>query len=106
MPATNPPRVPRASGRDDRLKQLLERRDALGKAWAERASHGLPGLGDLTIDLILVEDALAERWPYLAQRWLLKEWVVADANKLHDPDTDPRRNCAICVASRSAAAAS
>ena len=49
MPATNPRRVPRPWGRDNRLKRLLERRDALGKASAERASHGLPGLGETRI---------------------------------------------------------
>ena len=105
MPTTNSSSVRRLSGRGERLKQLLERRDALGQAWAERASHGLSGLGELTIDLLLVENSLAERWPYLSERWL-KEWVVADANKLHDPDTDPRRNCTICVGSRAGASAS
>ena len=105
MPTAISPRIRRLSGRDDRLKQLLERRDALGRSWAERASHGLPGLGDLTIDLLVVENSLAERWPYLSERWM-REWVVADANKLHDPESDPRRSCAICVGLRAGATAS
>ncbi len=87
-----------------RLTDLLARREQVGTAWAERASHGLPGLGDLMQELTVIEFALTEQWPQLAQSWL-PEWVVADAHKLHDPSTEAGITCGICTASAGRAAA-
>ncbi|KRD43893.1 hypothetical protein ASE38_06795 [Cellulomonas sp. Root930] len=81
-----------------RLTELLARREQVGTAWAERASHGLPGLGDLTQELTIIEFALTEQWPHLAQSWL-PAWVISDARKLHDPSTKTDGTCRICVAS-------
>ncbi|CAL8979495.1 hypothetical protein CELL_03202 [Cellulomonas sp. T2.31MG-18] len=85
-----------SAGKQLRLQQLLERRRAIGSTWAERISHGLPGVGNLTADLLLVELAITEQWPQAVELWL-PEWVVADAVKLHDP-AQPRDDCSVCKA--------
>src|SRR4051794_30342932 len=92
------------AGKQRRLAQLLERRLAVGSSWAERISHVLDGVEDLTVELLLVEMAIAEQWPADAEMWM-REWIVADATKLHDP-AERRDECSICVAlgARSAAA--
>ncbi|WP_448629774.1 hypothetical protein [Cellulomonas soli] len=40
--------------------------------------------------------AIAEQWPDDVEVWM-REWVVADATRLHDP-ARPRDDCSICVA--------
>ncbi|WP_449385439.1 hypothetical protein [Cellulomonas soli] len=84
------------AGRRRRLGQLLERRRTVGASWAERISHALPGVDQLTGELLLVEMAIAEQWPDDVEVWM-REWVVADATRLHDP-ARPRDDCSICVA--------
>lgn len=86
-----------------RLAELLVRRDQIGATWAERISHGLPGVGNLTIDLMVAEAALTDGWPNLADDWT-GQWAIADIRKLHDPAAGRRPGCTIC-ARRSARAA-
>jgi len=86
-----------------RLGQLLERRRAIRSAWAERILHGLDGVEELTGELMLVELAIAEQWPAEVEAWV-REWVVTDSMKLHDP-AQPRDDCSICVASDAQAVA-
>jgi len=94
----------RATRKQGRLSELLAHREDVGTQWAERASHGLPGLGELTEQLMVVELAITEQWPKVSEAWL-GEWVVSDARKLHDPDTGPYEACAICARSSRQAAA-
>ena len=78
---------------------VLAHRESL----AERAWHGLPGLGGPTHDLMVIEFALTAQWPF-AQSWP-PEWVVSDSRTFHDPDTRVERNCGICMLSARPAAA-
>lgn len=87
-----------------RLTELLTKREQTGTTWAETASHGLPGLGRLTVELTVIEHALTEQWPHLSEAWL-HEWAVADARKLHNPDTGTRASCRICQSTTGQAAA-
>ena len=80
----------------ERLSELLIRRDQIGTTWAERFSHGLPGVGELTIALMVAEVALTDGWPHLAGDWT-GEWAVADIRKLHDPEAGPKAGCSICA---------
>ncbi len=84
--------------RKHRLAQLVERREKLGKQWAERISHDRPGCEVLAYELALVERALSEQWPTESKRWV-QEWILADANRLHDP-RGPRADCSFCAAAR------
>ena len=77
-----------------RLSELLIRRDQIGAAWAERFSHGLPGVGGLTLDLMVAEATLTDGWPRLAENWT-GEWAVADIRKLHDPGA--HAGCSLCA---------
>jgi hypothetical protein len=45
----------------ERLSELVIRR----MAWAEGFSHARPGVGNLTIDLMVAEAVLADGWPHL-----------------------------------------
>jgi hypothetical protein len=90
--------------RQNRLAESLTRRDHLAQAWAEHISHGLSGVGRLTIDLMVTEAALADGWPHLAETWT-GEWAVADIRKLHDPDAGRKPGCTICAARSARAAA-
>ena len=87
-----------------RLSEFLIRRDQIGTTWAERFSHGLPGVGELTIALMVAEVALTDGWPHLAGDWT-GEWAVADIRKLHDPAAGPKAGCNICAARATRAAA-
>jgi len=78
----------------ERLSELLIRRDQAGIAWAEGFSHARPGVGNLTIDLMVAEAVLADGWPHLADNWT-GESAVADIRKLHDPG--PKAGCSICA---------
>jgi hypothetical protein len=80
----------------ERLSELLIRRDQAGEAWAEGFSHARPGVGSLTIDLMVAEAVLTDSWPHLADNWT-GEWAVADIRKLHDPSTGPKAGCSICA---------
>jgi hypothetical protein len=80
-----------------RLAQLVERRERLGKAWAERVSHSRPGCEVLAYELALVERAITEQWPGESQQWV-QQWILTDANRLHDPG-DHRPECSFCAAS-------
>jgi len=80
----------------ERLSELLIRRDQAGMAWAEGFSHARPGVGRLTIDLMVAEASLADGWPHLAENWT-GEWAVADIRKLHDPAAGPKAGCSICA---------
>jgi hypothetical protein len=82
----------------NRLAQLVERREKLGKQWAERISHDRPGCEVLAYELALVERALTEQWPAESKRWV-QEWILADANRLHDPG-EKREDCSFCAAAR------
>lgn len=84
------------SDKTARLARLLARRDKIGTEWAERFSHGLPGVGDLTIDLAIAEMTLTDDWPGVGERWTA-EWALADIRKLHDPRVAPRPGCSICA---------
>ena len=95
MSTTNPMVGDLAAGRRRRLGQLLERRRAVGSSWAERISHALPGVEELTGELVLVEMAIAEQWPDDVETWVLG-WIEADVAKLHDP-AQPRDDCSICA---------
>lgn len=92
------------AGKARRIGQLLERRATVGTAWAERISHALDGFEDLTAELLLVEMAIADQWPQDVDGWM-RQWIVADATKLHDP-AERRDDCSICtsVGEQSAAA--
>ncbi|EYR62989.1 hypothetical protein N866_03860 [Actinotalea ferrariae CF5-4] len=92
------------SNQQSRLSALLERRDQLGADWAERVSHGLQGVGELTEELMVTEWALTEGWPHLSEAWLI-QWVQADARKLHDPDSNDRTDCRYCTQARQQASA-
>jgi hypothetical protein len=96
MSTTNPTVGDLLAGKRRRLEQLLERRRTVGSAWAERISHSLSGVEDLTVELLLVEMAIADQWPNDVEVWM-REWIVADATKLHDP-AERRDDCSICVA--------
>ena len=82
--------------RRSRLSELLTQRDGIGTRWAESISHALPAASVLTIDLMVVEAALSDGWPDLADRWI-GEWAIADIRKLHDPDMGLRAGCTICA---------
>ena len=84
------------TNQQQRLAMLLARRDRLGTDWAERISHGLPGVGQLLEELMVTEWALTEGWPHLGEAWVI-QWVQADARKLHDPDVGRRGACQYCV---------
>lgn len=86
-----------------RLERLLDRRREVGTAWAERASHGLPGLGELTMELTVLEETLSRQWPEKVIAWL-PAWIEADARKIHDPDTTTGDGCSICAAFKQATA--
>lgn len=75
-------------------RQLIVRRDAVASAWAEGISHGLP-VGHLLQELSTLEFALVGQWPHLAES-RLRQWVVADAGKLHDPQRRIRPGCTLC----------
>lgn len=96
MSTTNPMVGDLFAGRRRRLGQLLERRRTVGSSWAERISHALPGVEELTGELLLVEMAIAEQWPDDVEVWM-RQWIVADAMKLHDPG-QPRDDRSICAA--------
>jgi hypothetical protein len=68
-----------------------------GKAWAERVSHSRPGCEVLAYELALVERAITEQWPGESQQWV-QQWILTDANRLHDPG-DHRPECSFCAAS-------
>lgn len=82
--------------RQARLAELLLKRDQTAKDWAERFSHGLDGVPQLTLELIHLEAALTDGWPHLTGRWV-GEWAVADIRKLHDPDAGVAPGCAVCT---------
>lgn len=102
MSTTNPIVGDLVAGRQRRLEQLLERRRTVGSSWAERISHALGGVEELTTELLLVELAIADQWPSAVDAWM-REWIVADASKLHDP-AERRTDCSICVASTESSA--
>ncbi|CAL8973713.1 hypothetical protein CELL_01601 [Cellulomonas sp. T2.31MG-18] len=77
-----------------RQQQLIARRSVVATAWAEGISHGLP-VGDLLEELSILEFALIDQWPHLAEA-CLRRWVVADAAKLHDPDRGAYPGCTLC----------
>ncbi|WP_155856072.1 hypothetical protein [Cellulomonas sp. URHD0024] len=79
-----------------RLAALLARRDRLGTDWAERISHGLPGVGQLLEELMVTEWALTEGWPHLGETWVI-QWAQADARKLHNPEVGRRGGCQYCA---------
>ncbi len=78
------------------LAKLLLRRDQTAQQWAEHFSHGLEGVPQLTIELMILESALTEGWPHLSDTWT-GEWAVADIRKLHDPDAGPQTGCTKCA---------
>lgn len=82
--------------RQAKLAELLLRRDQTAKDWAERFSHGLDGVPQLTLELIYLETVLTAGWPSLAQDWV-GEWALADVRKLHDPDAGTAPGCAVCA---------
>lgn len=91
----------RRTNRQQRLAALLTRRDELGADWAERMSHGLPGVGQLLKELTITEWALTDGWPHLGETWVV-EWVQSDARKLHDPVTERSDGCRYCEAAHPA----
>ena len=91
----NQPRRHRAQ-RQARLAELLLKRDQTAEEWAERFSHGLDGVPQLTLELIHLEAALTDGWPHLTDTWV-GEWAVADVRKLHDPDVGTEPGCAVCT---------
>jgi len=93
-PTQNPSR--RRTIQRARLSELLIRRDQIGAEWAERFSHGLPGVAGLTLDLIVTEAVLTDGWPHLAENWT-GEWAIADIRKLHDPDAGLHPGCSLCA---------
>ena len=82
--------------RQTRLAGLLAQRDQIAQTWAERFSHGLPGVGNLTVDLMVTEAALTDGWPHLADSWS-GQWALADIRKLHDPDAGRYPGCSLCT---------
>ncbi|HEY4753699.1 MAG TPA: hypothetical protein VIH37_10450 [Candidatus Limnocylindrales bacterium] len=79
-----------------RLAQLVERRETLGRQWAERVSHNRPGSEVLAYELAVVERAITEQWPGESSRWV-QAWIVTDANRLHDT-TEHHPECRYCAA--------
>ncbi len=96
MSTTNPIVGDPVAAKQLRLAALLDWRQMVGSAWAERISHDLSGVEDLTTELLLVELAIAEQWPGDIEVWM-REWIVADATKLHDPASGAG-DCSVCVA--------
>lgn len=92
---TNEPRRHRVQ-RQARLAELLLKRDQTAKNWAERFSHGLDGVPQLTFELIHLEAALTDGWPHLTDRWV-GEWAMPDVRKLHDPNAGREPGCAVCA---------
>lgn len=87
----------RRSLKEARLRELLARREAVATTWAERISHGLGDVGSLLQELTILEFALIEHWPHLTERDV-RQWVVADAKKLHDPTSAVHMTCSLCRA--------
>lgn len=87
------------AGPSPTLPTLLARREALGRRWAEQMVHAVPGTGELLQELTVVEQAIGDRWPRLAARWLT-QWVLADAARIHDPDSGLYPGCPYCQASK------
>ncbi len=78
-----------------RLAELLQRRERMARIVAEREAHDLDDAADYQHELAVVEQSIGHCWP---QVWdaQFSEWVTRDAARMHSLKT-PRRDCGICI---------
>lgn len=81
--------------RQQRLEQLLQRRDRLAIIAVERQSHDIPDADGYLHELLTVEQAIAHCWPEVHEE-VFGAWIDSDVELMHTPET-PRLTCAICA---------
>ncbi len=84
--------------RERRARALLDRRDELARRWAQALSHNRPDADDLAYEIAVVEEGISKADPSTFDA-LFREWIVADASRLHEPGT-MTGSCVMCDVAR------